>query len=83
MTPRPIGWIKTLSVSGVVNLSPYSFFNAASDQPKMATFSANGTKDSLRNIEATERIHVLDRERRAGRRHEPNAAPDRRRLRGP
>lgn len=53
VTPRPIGWITSLSPSGVLNLAPYSFFNAVSDQPKMVMFSTNGKKDSLRNIEAT------------------------------
>ena len=28
ISPRPIGWISSLSASGVANLSPYSFFNA-------------------------------------------------------
>lgn len=53
VAPRPIGWITSLSPSGVLNLAPYSFFNAVSDQPKMVMFSTNGKKDSLRNIEAT------------------------------
>lgn len=29
VTPRPIAWISTLSVDGVANLAPYSFFNVA------------------------------------------------------
>lgn len=53
VTPRPIGWITSVSAEGVLNLAPYSFFNAVSDQPKMVMFSTNGKKDSLRNIEAT------------------------------
>lgn len=52
VAPRPIGWITTRSVDGVVNLAPYSFFNAVSDQPPMVMFSSSGRKDSLRNIEA-------------------------------
>jgi len=31
VTPRPIGWISTISKTGVLNLAPYSFFNAVSD----------------------------------------------------
>ncbi|MEZ5291178.1 MAG: flavin reductase family protein [Vicinamibacterales bacterium] len=53
VAPRPIGWISTVGPSGVVNLAPYSFFNAVGDQPPMVMFSSTGRKDSLRNIEAT------------------------------
>jgi hypothetical protein len=28
VTPRPIGWVTTLNREGVVNLAPFSFFNA-------------------------------------------------------
>ena len=28
--PRPIGWISTVAADGVLNLAPYSFFNAFS-----------------------------------------------------
>lgn len=59
VVPRPIGWISTLSTDGVVNLAPYSFFNAVSAVPPMVMFSSNGLgpsggpKDSRRNCEAT------------------------------
>ncbi len=53
VVPRPIGWISTIGPSGVVNLAPYSFFNAVSDAPPMVMFASTGRKDSLRNIEAT------------------------------
>jgi flavin reductase (DIM6/NTAB) family NADH-FMN oxidoreductase RutF len=53
VAPRPIGWIGTESPEGVLNLAPYSFFNAVSDAPAMVMFSSTGHKDSLRNIEAT------------------------------
>lgn len=58
VTPRPIGWLTTLSAVGIVNLAPYSFFNAVADNPHMVMFSSNGresygAKDTLRNIEAT------------------------------
>lgn len=52
VVPRPIGWISSVGPAGVVNLAPYSFFNAVADVPKMVMFSSNGRKDSLRNIEA-------------------------------
>lgn len=52
VAPRPIGWITTISPEGVLNLAPYSFFNAVSDTPPMVMFASAGRKDSLRNIEA-------------------------------
>lgn len=53
VAPRPIGWISTLSATGVANLAPYSFFNAVGDDPPYLMFSSEGRKDSLVNIEAT------------------------------
>lgn len=60
VAPRPIGWISTVDRNGVVNLAPYSFFNAVSSDPPMVFYGANGThdadggeKDSLRNVRET------------------------------
>lgn len=59
VTPRPIGWISTVNAEGVVNLAPYSFFNAVAGDPPCVMFSANGAhqdggrKDSLLNAEQT------------------------------
>lgn len=53
VTPRPIGWISTLGKNGVVNLAPYSFFNAVSTDPHYVMFSSGGRKDSQRNAEET------------------------------
>ena len=53
VAPRPIGWIGTKSADGRRNLSPYSFFNAVSDAPKLVMFSSSGHKDSVTNIEET------------------------------
>jgi flavin reductase (DIM6/NTAB) family NADH-FMN oxidoreductase RutF len=53
VTPRPIGWISTLCKNGVVNLAPYSFFNAVSTDPYFVMFSSGGRKDSQRNAEET------------------------------
>ena len=60
VSPRPIGWVTTMNSKGVVNLAPYSFFNAVSSDPPMVFFRANGThdadggeKDSLRNVRET------------------------------
>src|SRR3954463_8540183 len=46
IAPRPIGWVSTLSPDGVVNLAPYSFFNAVGERPAMLAFSSTGFKDS-------------------------------------
>ena len=57
VAPHPIGWVSTVDSKGVVNLAPYSFFNAVSSDPPMVFYGANGThaadggeKDSLRNV---------------------------------
>jgi flavin reductase (DIM6/NTAB) family NADH-FMN oxidoreductase RutF len=49
--PRPIGWIGSRSVQGVLNIAPYSFFNAFNYIPPIIGFSSIGYKDSVRNIE--------------------------------
>ncbi|GEO83234.1 MULTISPECIES: flavin reductase family protein [Alphaproteobacteria] len=53
VAPRPIGWIGTKGRDGAFNLSPYSFFNAVSDRPKIVMFSSSGRKDTLRNATET------------------------------
>jgi flavin reductase (DIM6/NTAB) family NADH-FMN oxidoreductase RutF len=59
VVPRPIGWITTMGADGVVNLAPYSFFNAVSADPMCVMYCANGVhveggaKDSLRNVQET------------------------------
>ena len=53
VAPRLIGWIGTKARDGRRNLSPYSFFNAVSDAPKLVMFSSSGHKDSVTNIEET------------------------------
>ena len=47
--PRPIGWISTRSDNGVLNLAPYSFFNAFNYVPPLIGFSSLGYKDTVRN----------------------------------
>ncbi|GAB7533407.1 flavin reductase family protein [Pseudomonas sp. 3A(2025)] len=51
--PRPIGWISSQDAHGVLNLAPYSFFNAFNYVPPIIGFSSVGRKDSLNNIEQT------------------------------
>ncbi|MBB3193906.1 flavin reductase family protein [Roseateles terrae] len=51
--PRPIGWIASQDAHGVLNLAPYSFFNAFNYTPPIVGFASLGRKDTVRNIEAT------------------------------
>jgi flavin reductase (DIM6/NTAB) family NADH-FMN oxidoreductase RutF len=59
VVPRPIGWITTQSAAGVINLAPFSYFNACCDTPPCVMYCANGrhkeggVKDSLANVEET------------------------------
>ena len=58
VVPRPIGWISSIDKNGIVNLAPYSYFNAVADIPPIIMFASGynpdgSIKDSLRNIEAT------------------------------
>ena len=64
ISPRPIGWISSRGEDGSVNLAPYSYFNAISEQPPMVVFSAaplgnSGQKDSIRNVIETEESLLL------------------------
>ena len=59
VVPRPIGWISTLSTSGIPNLAPYSFYNAVAYEPPQVMFAATsghrtgGLKDSILNARET------------------------------
>jgi flavin reductase (DIM6/NTAB) family NADH-FMN oxidoreductase RutF len=59
VSPRPIGWISSMDDKGALNLAPFSFFNAMSDNPPTivmgfsGTHSEGGPKDTLANIQAT------------------------------
>ncbi len=59
VSPRPIGWITTMSAAGELNLAPFSYFNAVCDDPHCVMYCPNGNhpeggvKDSLKNVEAT------------------------------
>ena len=53
LAPRPIGWVSTVDVDGLVNLAPYSFFNGFNSSPPIVGFSSEGRKDSVSNAEAT------------------------------
>ncbi|WP_218353291.1 flavin reductase family protein [Alteromonas lipotrueiana] len=53
IAPRPIGWISSKSKEGIVNLAPYSFFNAFNYTPPIIGFASVGYKDTVQNIEET------------------------------
>ena len=53
IAPRPIGWVSTVSATGVRNLAPYSFFNLINYRPPLIAFSSTGWKDSVANVKAT------------------------------
>ena len=61
VVPRPIAFVSTISNDGVVNLAPYSFFNAVAYNPPTVVFSSSRKaagwqdkrKDTLTNIEET------------------------------
>jgi flavin reductase (DIM6/NTAB) family NADH-FMN oxidoreductase RutF len=42
VAPRPIGWISTKGRDGVLNLAPFSYFNAVTDFPMTVVFGCNG-----------------------------------------
>ncbi|MSP85365.1 MAG: flavin reductase family protein [Flavobacteriaceae bacterium] len=60
--PRPIGWISTMSEDGILNLAPFSYFNAVGDDPPHVMFSTvrsnNSNKDTLNNVLATKQFVV-------------------------
>jgi flavin reductase (DIM6/NTAB) family NADH-FMN oxidoreductase RutF len=58
VVPRPIAWVSTQGSDGVINLAPFSFFNAVGSEPPYLIVSIGhnddgGPKDTARNINAT------------------------------
>jgi len=58
VVPRPIAFVSSVSARGLINLAPYSFFNAVSYNPPTIVFSSSRhvgdkAKDTLANIEET------------------------------
>lgn len=59
IVPRPIGFISTISLNGIYNLAPFSFFNGVCSDPMSVLFcpviraSDGQEKDTLTNIKAT------------------------------
>ena len=61
--PRPIAWVTTVGTTGVVNLAPYSFFNAISSDPPCVVVSVGtrpdgSPKDTGANILANQEFVV-------------------------
>ncbi|MGB3312264.1 MAG: flavin reductase family protein [Nodosilinea sp.] len=55
VVPRPIAFVSSLSPEGVVNLAPFSYFNAVGHKPLALMFSVSrkpdgSDKDTLRNV---------------------------------
>ena len=55
IVPRPIAWVTTINESGLVNLAPFSFFNAVSSDPlqlmiSVGTRADDSQKDTAANI---------------------------------
>lgn len=57
VVPRPIALVSTVSAAGALNVAPFSYFNAITNQPPLLGISVNQRggqpKDTLRNIEQT------------------------------
>ena len=64
VAPRPICFASTVSAEGVVNLSPYSFFNVLSVDPPLLGFSPllsgkdGHRKDTLNNVLAVPEVVI-------------------------
>jgi len=62
--PRPIAFVSTISIEGVRNLAPFSFFTGICSNPPMVCFAPTSRrgverrKDTLRNITETKEFVV-------------------------
>jgi flavin reductase (DIM6/NTAB) family NADH-FMN oxidoreductase RutF len=69
VVPRPIAWVSSVDAAGVLNLAPFSYFMAITDEPPTIAFScsprAGALKDTLRNIRETGQfvVNVVDDDR--------------------
>ncbi len=63
IVPRPIAWIVTQNKEGIINIAPFSYFNALSSEPPTLIVSIghkkDGTpKDTLQNIRNTHKATI-------------------------
>ncbi len=56
--PRPVGWISTLSATGVANLAPFSFFQCVSASPPLLMLSILTSPDGQRR-DTLENLRML------------------------
>ena len=67
IAPRPIAWVSSMSLNGVANLAPFSFFGAFSFDPPVIGLGPGSrqgaNKDTLRNIKASGEfvVNLVDR----------------------
>jgi flavin reductase (DIM6/NTAB) family NADH-FMN oxidoreductase RutF len=67
VTPRPIAWVTTVDLEGVVNAAPFSFFNVFSEDPPLIVLGLQHKpdrtpKDTTRNIRRDGEfvVHMVD-----------------------
>jgi flavin reductase (DIM6/NTAB) family NADH-FMN oxidoreductase RutF len=66
IVPRPIAWVTTLSIDGVLNAAPFSYFSIVASQPPMISISIQRKqgvmKDTARNAIETGSfvVHITD-----------------------
>jgi flavin reductase (DIM6/NTAB) family NADH-FMN oxidoreductase RutF len=63
VVPRPIAWVTSQNAAGVINLAPFSFFNAVSGNPiylivSVGVNDAGEMKDTAKNILASREFVV-------------------------
>lgn len=65
VVPRPIAWVSSRSRDGILNLAPYSFFNAVSREPPMLAISIGPRtggedypKDTLTNLRESQEFVI-------------------------
>jgi flavin reductase (DIM6/NTAB) family NADH-FMN oxidoreductase RutF len=64
VAPRPIAFVSSIDRAGLVNLSPFSFFNMFSMNPPMLVFSPsrrvrdNSTKHTLQNVREVQEVVI-------------------------
>lgn len=67
VVPRPIAWVSTLSVDGVPNVAPFSYFNAVCSRPPLLSIAVGRRrgvrKDTAENASRTGElvVNVVDR----------------------
>ena len=62
IVPRPIAWVTSQNLEGLVNVAPFSFFNVASSNPPLLSISFTGYKDRLNNLLTTKEavVHLVN-----------------------